>query len=359
MLEGSDREEAVDFGRLAEFVAEKLSFMYCTIATTHENQAIDHYITGNTTGEPLSVVQTLKSLALQVSNFDQEAIEGWNEIEHRAWLLRNRNADDSDPLGEEIIKKVLAFTAILSQNDNPMLSREGIIEVYKVADSYFELIDKKVVGIDSQDFVVLPAIAMEQRFGRKEREATARVVEYLDNKTRYLRADEQLTLDAIKMVRTMAESDITSILHLRHLNPNLLTDEDRMMLEILNESGEYREEVEMAMARGAAHPLLNGHLQRPIEWSTDREGRFSLTKFCEYIDRIYRLWGEDIDCKEDLDTLRRALLACTHPGYPLLRKGDSVLSLCWRDYDWQRLVQLAPGLYACFWIAARQVHPKR
>jgi len=344
VLEGADAEERIDFGSLADFAVSRLSFMYCTVVTATDNEVIDRYIVGNTTGEPLTKVQTLKAVALQVSKFSAKAIECWNEMEHRAWMIRSANDSIDDPLGEEMINRIITLTAALrNPGENTVFSADGVDDIFKVASVFFDLVERGILGSESPDFIILPTLAYIIRFGTEADMYVTGLINYLTNKNRYLRPDQRLTEDAVDMVRKMESPDIVSILRLRHPSPGLLTEEDRLMLQLLEQGGERREELEMAFERGASHPLLNGHLQQLIEWCTDRDGNFSLRRFYCYIDRIYSLWGDNIDCNENLDTLRRALLACRHPGYPLLRKGDSVLSLCWRDYDWQRLMQFSPG----------------
>ncbi len=344
VLEQADADVRIDFESLADFAVNELSFMYCTVVTSSADEVIDRYIIGNTTGEPLTKVQTLKALVLQVSEFSAKAIRCWNDMEYRAWMIHNGNNRVDDPLGEDIIYRTITLTAALrNSEESPLFTAEGVDGIFKVANAFFDLAERHILSCESPDFIFLPTLAYVIRFGSEAERFITGFVSYLTNKARYLRPDQQLIYDAVDMARRMDSPDILSILRLKRINPDLLTEEDRMMLEILEQQGERREEVEMAFERGASHPLLNGHLQRPIEWCTDRNGNFSLQRFCRYIDRIHSLWGKDIDCNENLDTLRRALLACRHPGYPLLRKGDSVLSLCWRDYDWQRLMQLSPG----------------
>lgn len=144
-------------------------------------------------------------------------------------------------------------------------------------------------------------------------------------------------------MQDMPHPNIASLTSIKNKYPKYLNTEEVTKLNLIaNYPG--TDDIRPLIVRAQEHPLLYGNVHKVIQWcETKDSARFDTERMRQYLQLIYTVWGTDIDSRPDLDLPRRSLLTLRHKGYPILRKSDTVISMCWHDYDWQRLISTAPG----------------
>lgn len=339
--EAADRFDSWNWDDFAHFVAHDLQFLYCDLGIRTDAEAM--FLTINTTGQPLTFSQNMRALSIAWEPNIADSNERWNEMED--WFWRNRSRHNLDDF--------LAF--YLASLDTPKaFSLEGLWQYFRawvrLCDSVGGLNSSYTVPINIElGFAVQPCIDYVLKFGE---EATnrdvARLWQLLSNLSRYQKPGKDDTSMARDMVAKMTRPDLLSLLHTKHVPNKIINEEERNKLQFIEANPEHREIIEDILERAQAHPLLNGRAARLIVWSCGKEGneegKHPALILQRYVDAIYDLWGMDIDKQPKLDPLRRALLSIRHQEYPIVRRGDSMLTLCWYDFDWQRLMLSAPGL---------------
>lgn len=363
VLETFARYPDWDFEAFTRFVMDKIVFRYCDLITRKAAERM--YVTINTTGEPLTLAQNLRALHLAIEHAPESLTARWNEMEHWFWLHRSAATDSADVKLDKFLQIAAAYVSITNDIDmsEPALkvlagiksgALYGLFKAYeRIADALGHdldsiLLSDAATNAPLRHFLILPALEYAHTFPHAEAIEISRFWRYIVNISRYQRpsptgSDAKL---GIELARRMPSADIISILDMRHVSERLLNDEEREKLRIIQANLSQRAEIEELFERAEAHPLLNGRIEQPIKWSL-KKGE-SPTRFIEqlryHIDEIYRLFGLDINRQDSLDVIRRVMLTLHHPGYPIVRRGDSVLSMCWHDYDWQRLMLNSPGI---------------
>lgn len=308
-----DAAEGIDFDDFAHFLAHSVTFLYCSLpdAPTAERM----FITINTTGEPLTPAQRLRAQTIAADPSRDVAIGHiWNEMEDFFWGTGEATIDD--------------FVALWPGAD--------IDELHSRFRAYTRL--ASAIGLQPKDYPTVPCVAFAMRWPEAGDADLRRIWRFFSNVARYQRPGKNEDELASKLVAAMPSPDILSILDLGRAHERYANDEEREKLSLIRANPPRRHEAEAVLALGEDHPMLNGRMARLIDW-----GKGDIDAIRAYVDAIYRIWGTDIDCNESLDPVRRSLLCIGHRGYPIVRRGDSVLSLCWNDYDWQRLMLLSPG----------------
>lgn len=341
-----------DFEAFARFVARKVAIVYCDLGDRSDAEQM--FITVNTTGQPLTLPQLMRSLALSVEADVTTAAKHWNEMEDWAWTHRPVGASTSDPaLTDFLMMMAEAKRLVENADDEPQsvaaaMASMNFTKLFAAFRAYARVAD--CVGSMPEQWkypamVMLPGMAYAMRFrGKASDMQLARFCRFLINICRYQRpaANGSDTLLAIKMVQSMPTPDILSLLDVKRAPERLLNAEERAKLQFVAAHRDARSEAERLIARAEDHPMLNGRASKLLAWCEKSDRK--LERLGHYIDRIYELWGTDIDKRIDLDPVRRALLALRHNDYPMPRRGNNMYSLCWHDYDWQRLMLNAPGL---------------
>ncbi len=330
-----------DWARFSHFVAHELSFLYCDLGNRTDAEAM--FLTINTTGLPLTFSQNIRALSMAWEPEAQESAERWNKMED--WFWRHRKAHSLDDF--------LCF--YLSALDTPKAFSIDSLWAYfrawvRLCDSVASLGSSYTVPVSlSLGFAAYPCIDYILKFGDQASDRdVARLWQLLSNLARYQKPGKDDTSLARDMVDRMSAPDILSLLHSKHAPGKIINEEERSKLQFIESNLDRREEIEDILDRAQAHPLLNGRASRLIVWSCGKEGneegKHPALVLRRYVDAIYDLWGNDIDKRPELDLLRRTLLSIRHQEYPIVRRGDSMLTLCWYDFDWQRLMLSAPGL---------------
>lgn len=352
VLERQSQLPSWDFEAFARFVARKMAIVYCDLGDRSDAEQM--FITINTTGQPLTLPQLLRSLTLAVEADVTTAAKHWNEMEDWAWRHRPADADTSDQVLTDFLMMMAEAKRLAGDGADAHLSAAASIasmnftKLFAAFKAYARVV--QCVGSMPSEWkypamIMLPGMAYALRFRGKASDAQlARFCRFLSNICRYQRpaANGSDTLLAIKMAQSMPTPDILSLLEVKRISDRLLNAEERAKLQFVAAHREVRREAEQLIARAEDHPMLNGRASRLLAWcekSADRLERLSY-----YIKRIYEVWGTDIDKRIDLDPVRRALLALRHQDYPMPRRGNNMYSLCWHDYDWQRLMLNSPGI---------------
>lgn len=342
--------EDVDFSfeGFAQFVSRCVSFRYARLGGRKEAESL--FVTINTTGEPLSKAQSLRARHVaDAMGSNLAAAEKWNVMERFFWEHRQGNDQTSDA----------ALDAFLTLIEPQTGEHPALDELYGWFEAYVRLegaVGREAMGQFSamehfdpaaQAFVMVPSLAFARKFANAEALHYARFWHLLANILRYQRPSPLGgdTALALELVDKMVSPGLLSVLGLRHVPERIINAEERAKLTALGEmTPRQRAQIEGIFARAEAHPLLGGRLQNLLKWCGPCSAPDFGVKLTHYVDEIYRIWGIDIERSDKLDTLRRAMLALRHPAYPIVRKGDTILSLCWHDYDWQRLMQYSPGI---------------
>lgn len=338
-----------DFEAFARFVAYELAIVYCGFSTRREAEQM--FITINTTGRPLTLPQHLRSLTLAIEADAEAAAKRWNEMEDWAWMHRPAGCDTSDSALSDFLL-LMAEAKRLANGDTdpqiPSILAMDFTKLYHAFKAYARVMDcaeMKEAAEQWPAMIVLPAMAYVMRFqdSASDREV-ARFCRFLANICRYQRpaANGSDTLAAIKLAQAMPSPDILSLLSTKRVSDRLLNAEERAKLQFIADNARRRGEAESVISRAEDHPLLNGRAAKLIAWSEKSADPIGAIR--HYTERIYEIWGEDIDKREELDPVRRALLALRHPDYPMPRRGNNMFSLCWHAYDWQRLMLNSPGI---------------
>ncbi|MCD8386706.1 MAG: DUF262 domain-containing protein [Bacteroidales bacterium] len=348
VLEEADSVVDFDFTGFSEFLRKEVKFLYCGF--TDRATAEKTFITINTTGEPLTMSQKLRSLSIALRPDDKTIAERWNKIED--WMWAHRHECDIERMMD-------SYLATLDQPSG--FTPEDFFEF---ADAYCRMATACNAALpclggadflEAGDFAILPTVAFVRHFGDEASDADIRrFCHMLCNITRYQKAaaNGSDTQAGVEMAMGMRNPDLLSLLKWHGAPRRLLNDEERAKLEFIARNQHQRDRAEELIACAESHPAINGKASRILSWCN-----CDMSILAHYVERLYDIFGlrmpgngvlcpvsEEIDKQPSLDLLRRALLTVRHKDYPIVRRGDTVLSLCWNDFDWQRLMLTAPGL---------------
>lgn len=329
------RWEDWDWDAFGRFVANDLRFVFCDLGDRVKAERM--FVTLNTGSQPLTFAQNLRALCIAWENDSPDVAEKWNEMEDWFW---------AHPVQGYSLDDFLSF--FISGIDH--LSQFEFDDLYRLFANFKRVFgvvaDRKWCYIPAEtDALVLAlrgSLAYVDHWGEDaDEDDVARVWEFFANITRYTRPSVADGDDAVTMMDHMPEPDLLSLLRVRRASQRLLNAEERAKLEFLQQHRSQRAKAELLARRAQAHPMLNGKVAAVLGWCT---GDDPIAELERYIDALYAIWHGDINMDRSLDVVRRALLTTRHHEYPIVRRGDTVLSLCWNDYDWQRLMAGAPGL---------------
>ncbi len=348
-IESACHDEGWDFDDFADFVTERLVFFYHDLAT--RATAEEMFVTINTTGEPLTLPQRLKAMLPPAPG----NIRKWEEIEQWAWEHRTGRSGHRPSTSDARLTSLIHIWEKYSGKDFRALTTD-FTGFYNFFLSYRTLCECMPDAIDARPevpadmFAVLPAVRFIEKWSLspRDKEMISAFTSLLSNVTRYQRVSPagSDTENAFRMVDMMAFPDVISLLDLpENIAPKILSAEEKAKLRVIAENPGKRAEATRILRDGELHPLLYGNLHKVIAWCYDKNSRHTdLTRLEHYIKLVYEIWGTDIDQRADLDILRRAMLTLRHTGYPMQKRADTTLSLCWREYEWQRLMNSSPGV---------------
>lgn len=353
VLESHAKAPDWDFEEFARFVATQLTIVYCDLGDRCDAEQM--FVTINTTGQPLTLPQVLRSRTLAVESDTATAAKHWNEMEDWAWQHRPAGTETSDRVLTDFLLLMVEAKRLVNSGDDEhpqtvlaSLLSMNFSKLFTAFKAYARVSD--CVGSLPSEWewpamVMLPGMAFALRFRDRASDAqVARFCRFISNICRYQRpaANGSDALLAIKMVQSMRYPDILSLLEAKRMSDRLLSAGERAKLQFVADNRQRRHEVERLIARAEDHPMLNGRVSKVLSWC--EKDADPLERLRHYVDRIYSIWGAEIDKRMDLDPVRRAMLALRHPDYPMPRRGNSMFSLCWHDYDWQHLMLTAPGI---------------
>lgn len=350
-----------DFEAFTEFVASNVVFRYCDLGS--REVAEKTFVTINTTGEPLTLAQNLRALHLAKHSAEPELDTRWNEMEQWGWTHRPMPDSGSDAMLDKVFTLIARYLSIASEDYDASQPAMAVLAEQKASAIYalFKAFERAFAAVGPlatetlgdcplddaplQHMLWLPAIAYSRRFPDASDTDILRFWRYIANITRYQKPSPSGSdaLLGIQLAQKMPDRDILSVLQLKHVPDRICNEEEKTKLRIMRESKGNRQRLEAILERGQSHPLMCGQMAQLVKWCTS-SGILDIDMLARYVDAIYRIFGTEIDRRDSLDPLRRTLLALRHPGYPIERKGGSIMSMCWHEYDWQRLMANSPGL---------------
>ncbi len=348
-IENVCHEEGWDFNDFADFVSDRLLFFHHEIKERAEAEKM--FVTINTTGDPLTIPQQIKALLPS----DNDVLDRWEEMERWAWQNRpGRDRQQPTTSDERMGTLIRIWEKYTGKNprdlpDNSLSLYRFFLSFRTLCNCVPELMDMSPESATDM-FVILPSVKYIHRWklSTADKGTIEDFTSLLRNITRYQRlsptgADAEA---ACKMVEMMRSADVLSLLDLPDESaPKILSEEELTKLRVIADNIADKRQVVDMLRKGEDHPLLCGKLQKVIAWSIDKSTRkVDIHRLSRYIDLVYEIWGNDIDKRPELDTLRRALLTLRHNGYPMQRRATGTLSLCWHDYEWQRLMAISPGV---------------
>lgn len=335
-----------DFEAFARFVAEEVVFWYYDLGS--RSAAERAFITINTTSHPLTLAQKLRALAIRVAEDKADAKDSPYDARSNAAMAVARQWNDMDdwfwrhrPLSIDGFMQLAVKYA--TTTDSQVMTAQSFVNdrLPKIFAAYSRCVE---CGVDMANaFVAVPMLHYALRFGLDAADADIeRMGHLLSNYTQYQKTGAADRQQAMDLVCRMPWPSIGTVLHMRGAPAKIINPEERAKIALMHENG-YNKRLIRALRRAESHPMLRGRVAKVLGWCRIRS-EFSVERLEHYVGRIYDIWGDDIDRRDDLDPVRRALLSLRHSQYPIVRRGDMVLSLCWKDYDWQRLMTDAPGL---------------
>lgn len=348
-IESVCHDDGCDFDDFADFVTDKIVFFYHDLK--ERGNAEEMFITINTTGEPLTLPQRIKARLPE----GKDNIGKWEEMEQWAWEHRTGKITQLTTTSDGRLNELIQIWGKYSGND-PMEIATKPDSFYRFFITYRTLCEcmPGLLDISADDhagmFVVLPSMKYIKKWNltTADKNRIEDFASMLGNITRYQRISPNGadTVAAYNVVEKMATPDLPSLLDIpEHTAPKILSDEEMSKLRLISDNINERQAVARMIRKGERHPLLYGKLHKLISWSIDKNTRGAdIHRLGRYIGLVYDIWGKDIDRRTDLDTLRRAMLTLRHNGYPMQKRADSTQSLCWHEYEWQRLMAIAPGV---------------
>lgn len=324
-----------DWETFGRFVANDLRFVFCDLGDRIRAERM--FITLNTGSEPLTYAQNMRALSIAWQHDDPDTARKWNDMEDWFWThpVEGYGLDD-------FLRFYMSGLGHVSQ-----FEFDGLYGMFVNFKRVFDIVvDSKWCYIpvepDALGFVLRGALAYAERWGGQAgSDDISAVWEFFANITRYTRPSATDDDDAAALMEHMPEPALVSLLRVKRASQRLLNPEERTKLDFIRQHDSQRAYVERLLWRAQAHPMLNGKVSAVLGWCS---GEDPVSALEHYIDAIYAIWRGDLNMDRSLDLVRRALLTVRHHDYPIVRRGDTVLSLCWNDYDWQRLMVSSPGL---------------
>lgn len=395
-LINKDKEWIQLFGN---FLISKLTFMYYDMENRKNGE--ETFVVINTTGEPLSNTQNLKPLifADQINhdyirleaNQKKNMTEDWEEIETWFWKKRKNNNDTADAGFNEFLRWITMLHACKSEKKEDLkqilsngkytfpvskVSFQTIYSYWLIVKFIFEsweykdfmngnhlspsvnkeIKDAKTIGqIDC--FQLLPLIAYCKKWGLPESgdRKLLGLYQFVHNLARIdnvRKAVNELVYDVICIARSC--EDITDLIGSnlkKQISATILTDEEKLKLEIIKSNPEHRTDMEESFweaqdwEKTQSHEIWSGQIQPLIEWSTE-EGRFNLKKFKKYLE-IFDSTFQD-QCDGNIDEVRRALLTRGLKEYPKVFRGNANYSFGWEWSDWNILINENKCVFKAF-----------
>lgn len=344
VLEQASSRSGWDFDSFALYVVDNLHFVYYDLGSRGDAESM--FITINTTSQPLTRAQTAKMRMYGRASDKDDFVRRWEAMDHWCWRHRAPSEATSDAAMARVLD-VWGYFCELKKSAVSDFDEDRFFAFFtafsQVCAEVPQALERQDVSSPGDMMLLVPSIVYILRWGS----GVGRLWVLLSNVQLYQKAlsSGADTLTALRMVESMPDSDILSLLKVQSGNERILNREEVAKLQLIADNRHQRGRVEAVIDRGQAHPLLGGRLSKVMSWCVaPRSHVCDIDVLERYVDMLYDIWGEDIDCRQELDAVRLALLALRHPGYPVMRRSNTSLTLCWHEYDWQRLMANSPGL---------------
>lgn len=377
--------------RFGEWVLNKLTFLYFDMQDRSNGE--ETFVVINTTGEPLSAVQNLKPLviAADINKKIPHRDEIWEDIETWFWKKRMKDENDTADAGfEEFLRWVWMLEMWNEKRETqdadgsrmtyliqPIL--KGVVEdefPYKdisisiirdywealkwmiAEDSLFDLKKKEHIlsprfnaktnnSILEQNeyYVLLPVLkyiyqnldSVKNKTDETFRRKVKRVYEFFNNTIRIsnvAKSVNSLVHEALYIVEYLQDNDILSVLDIDKVSDIIITEEERLKLQILRNHPYKRKEIEELFWLLQEKEIWNGEIMPIIKWATENHD-FNFSKVVSYarvLDKVFEAMGHG----ELINLMRRCMIVMTRNYKPVSR--GSYCTFGWKPSDWRELL---------------------
>lgn len=348
MLSGRD-----DLRQFGDFLSQRVKFLFYDLETRENGEQT--FVVINTTGEPLTPTENLKSVLVGT---DTDKAGRWEEIEQWCWQRRWRRREGReqteglDLTSEGCLWTFLRCVSMLKatseddfysryseRNDDTHKDQKVYSLTFDDVDAVFEAY-RYVFDLSLEDmacfhhrsqvcypftnadlYAILPAVVFRQRFPKSTKVQVLEVYHTFRNITRYMDVSTTKNAvpvwNAIRSVRLMTCSDVTCLALTEPFASKSL-DEPRTKLAILRKQGgddpDRRLALEEAFAKAESHPVWSGRIGALVRRSGGEDG-FDLSRFQRYENVFEQLFDDRNPHR--LNLLRGSFLGMGFNDYPL------------------------------------------
>ena len=366
-----------DLEALGDFLQKHLKFLFYDMENRQNGE--ETFVVINTTGEPLSANQNLKPLIIlnspdyirkivyeDGSITEHDTAQDWEEME--TWFWQHRHLNDYDTSTEGMLAflhcvRVLEspteaewhHTIDISDDKFPITIKMYDIwewfcaykRIYEL--DYDWLSTPKIIYPDRQTHYTqkdLYSILPTMLYCKNNKDATdveiQRVYHLFYNMGRYRPVTRYSQNEVLKVpayrayqwIKDLPSKDVLSLLDVTDFN----IDEERKKLSFIHDYGyddTRRHHIEELFAKAEDFKIYDGQISTMLTWSSNSEDYSDpVDNLDYYYGRIKELWDKP---DENLNKLRRALLAFGVQGYPM-PTGATNWTLC-SDTEWRTLFE--------------------
>ncbi len=349
-----DKEKLMDLGN---YISEHLQFIFYDMVTRQNGE--ETFVIINTTGEPLTATENLKPLVV-TKNSQNEGDNGkkWEEIDNWFWTKRDKdNYETSDAGMKEFLRWVAGiygpkddknkYYSILTE-DNYLFPYNDIYidKIYKVYEA-LKCISEDESLLKSCEllsvplgkrydlkeyFVILPSLRYFLKFNYKD--GIKSVYRFFYNLQRYTEISQanNNVLLALDSIEQMPDFNLYSMLNINNINRTyILTDEERIKLQILENHLNIREDLEDEFEKMASHDVLSGRINCLIDWSGGINN-FKFDDFKEYAEKFDEIFKRN-SYNVTSDTLVMAFATIGLSDYPIPIGSPLLFGVTSKDWN--------------------------
>lgn len=346
-----------DLEALGDFLQIHLKFLFYDMENRQNGE--ETFVVINTTGEPLSANQNLKPLIIlsspdYIRKFEKEdgsitehdTAQDWEEME--TWFWQHRHLNNYDTSTEGMLAFLHCVRVLKSPTEADWHQTIDIsddkfpitIKMYDIWEwfcaykriyelDYGWLSTPNIIYPDRQPHYTqkdLYSILPTMLYCKNNKDATdvevQRVYHLFYNMGRYRPVTRSSQNEAIRVpayracqwIKALPSKDVLSFLAVADFN----IDEERKKLSFLHDYGyddAKRHHIEELFAKAENFKIYDGQISTMVTWSSNSEDKSDpVDNLDYYYGRIKELWDKP---DEDLNKLRRALLAFGVQGYPM------------------------------------------
>lgn len=171
-----------------------------------------------------------------------------------------------------------------------------------------------------------------------EKHNCVRIYEFFNNLIRVSnvsKAVNTLVGETLKIIDLIDNGDIVSILNKPNVSKQILTEEERLKLEILRNSSN-RKEVEDVFWKLQSHPVWSGEILPMIKMAQDSNEQFDFNKFKSYYKVFNKLFSGKMEHEPKAYLLRRSMIVSADSYEPVPR--GSYVTFAWEWNDWNKIL---------------------